>query len=942
MFPNLRVHGLYFFMQLVRMRHSESLPLLVAQYHSPTIGSVQMVSSPMPMPQSVTYIREKGKTSYTTAHGVGLSFGGKGSDRNNYITEIVAKGSAHRDGAIEVGDVLTHIDLEAVHGLSMEDIRERILGAAGTKVKLTIQKATGAMREVTLTRGSPEWWSLYDDNENMRKVIGVKDKEIDILRKKLHTTEHLHSIDREELDKLQGQLGSLERIIQKQKFEVDREVDLRRRAENMVNALTAEKKHLDDQVEGLFKKVSEVTLSFKSAQGLARDLTEKSRQSEQGRLNEEKLRKLAEAREAKSQSLLLEEITRRKDAETETLTLQARMQAIEAQLKHQDELVQEIATFSAENHALKGRNIIIQNDVDSTKAYVLKMQEENKQLHARCGDLEVAVVVAKKEAQDAKDAVAVAHDINAGITASKDEAIKREGVATKQFVAREAEFHRAINDAETQDATIARLKIDLSAATKSASVAEATAQKERLAAQDLSEQLKAFNLKYSALEQFGVKEIENLRTQMAAAQGQATESKQRAASFEVNNNKLSSELNIMSNDLNGKISQLDLEKKQLEDRLKQKEGDLKTALASEREVKANVQAMEQKLMASLQEKDTTLSELRVAKSQIEALNRDKKTLEAETKERFMEIEKLKASFLKLEQERALLDQSLKDATVRSNELNQQLLDVQHKLRVKVGECETLSMRVADLENQINEIPTLKKENLEFRSKIRDLEDLTKSLKAENMRVSEAETKAREKLRECLVKLEDLKTELTEQKIDYINEIGELKRTSEEKFTEACAQRDDFRAELDRYYALPNIVGVGLGLEQTTEALPTGGTVRTTKICGMAPGLSADLSGALKIGDDLLEVDGIPCVGLTLDDIKAKMSGKRGTKTTIRVLRDTTDDGVQDGDIFNLTLKRGAWGPEHCVLEPEVFQFNLFSSVGVRRNILTRMILIIIS
>jgi C-terminal processing protease CtpA/Prc len=266
----------------------------------------------------------------------------------------------------------------------------------------------------------------------------------------------------------------------------------------------------------------------------------------------------------------------------------------------------------------------------------------------------------------------------------------------------------------------------------------------------------------------------------------------------------------------------------------------------------------------------------------------------------------------------LLDQSLKDATIRSNELNQQLLEVQHKLRVKVGECETLSMRVADLENQIMEIATLKKENLEFRSKIRDLEDLTKSLKAENMRVSEAETKAREKLRECLVKLEDLKTELTEQKIDYINEIGELKRTSEEKFTEACAQRDDFRAELDRYYALPNIVGVGLGLEQTTEALPTGGTIRTTKICGMAPGLSADLSGALKIGDDLLEVDGIPCVGLTLDDIKAKMSGKRGTKTTIRVLRDTTDDGVQDGDIFNLTLKRGAWGPEHCVLEPEVF------------------------
>ena len=67
------------------------------------------------------------------------------------------------------------------------------------------------------------------------------------------------------------------------------------------------------------------------------------------------------------------------------------------------------------------------------------------------------------------------------------------------------------------------------------------------------------------------------------------------------------------------------------------------------------------------------------------------------------------------------------------------------------------------------------------------------------------------------------------------------------------QRDDLRVELDRYYSLPNIVGVGMGLEQTLESLPTGGTVKTTKVSGLAPGQSADLSGAIKIGDDLLEV-----------------------------------------------------------------------------------------
>ena len=57
-------------------------------------------------------------------------------------------------------------------------------------------------------------------------------------------------------------------------------------------------------------------------------------------------------------------------------------------------------------------------------------------------------------------------------------------------------------------------------------------------------------------------------------------------------------------------------------------------------------------------------------------------------------------------------------------------------------------------------------------------------------------------------------------------------------------------------------------------------------------------------------------GLTLDEIKAKVAGKRGTKVLLRMMRDETDDGIQNGDIFSLCLKRGSWGPEHCVLEPE--------------------------
>ena len=287
-------------------------------------------------------VMEKGKTiaKITSLAGIGLTFekveNGSGKP---CVKEILPRGSAQRDGIVEIGDLLSHIDSEPVTNMKMEQIRERILGVAGTKVRLTIHKINGRVLDVVLTRGSPEWWKFHDDNEVLRRDLVARDKEIDTLNKKLRDAEHIMARDRQEIDQLHGQVASIERLNQKMQIDLDREVDLRRRSENMVNALTAEKKHLDDQIENLLKKVSEVTLSFKSAQGLAREMTEKARQSEQGRANEEKLRKLAEARETKSQTLLLEEIQRRKDTETEISTQQARMQALEAKLQSQDGLL---------------------------------------------------------------------------------------------------------------------------------------------------------------------------------------------------------------------------------------------------------------------------------------------------------------------------------------------------------------------------------------------------------------------------------------------------------------------------------------------------------------------------------------------------------------------------------------------------------------------------
>ena len=46
--------------------------------------------------------------------------------------------------------------------------------------------------------------------------------------------------------------------------------------------------------------------------------------------------------------------------------------------------------------------------------------------------------------------------------------------------------------------------------------------------------------------------------------------------------------------------------------------------------------------------------------------------------------------------------------------------------------------------------------------------------------------------------------------------------------------------------------------------------------GLFPGQSAELSGAIKIGSELLEIDGIPTHTMALEEARAKVAGKRGS------------------------------------------------------------------
>jgi hypothetical protein len=131
------------------------------------------------------------------------------------------------------------------------------------------------------------------------------------------------------------------------------------------------------------------------------------------------------------------------------------------------------------------------------------------------------------------------------------------------------------------------------------------------------------------------------------------------------------------------------------------------------------------------------------------------------------------------------------------------------------------------------------------------------------------------------------------------------------------ERDHIKTEMDRFYKLPNPVGVGLVLKvvKANEHDNIRGAVVIEKT---VPGLSGELSGSCRAGMVLLEVDHHNISQMDIDAVRDRFGGKRGSKIVLRLQDDPKlgANGYNKGRPFNIILKRGSWGPEHAVLEPE--------------------------
>jgi chromosome segregation ATPase len=95
----------------------------------------------------------------------GIVIRGQGIDEELRVNvkDIVAHGSADRDGRVTPGDNILAIQgINVLQLGSLEVCRKHLKGPSGTSVRIDIGKASGETLSVTLERGNAGYWALYD------------------------------------------------------------------------------------------------------------------------------------------------------------------------------------------------------------------------------------------------------------------------------------------------------------------------------------------------------------------------------------------------------------------------------------------------------------------------------------------------------------------------------------------------------------------------------------------------------------------------------------------------------------------------------------------------------------------------------------------------------------------------------------------------------------
>jgi carboxyl-terminal processing protease len=93
-------------------------------------------------------------------------------NRSGELTKIVSvlPDTPAAEAGIEPGDIITTVDGKSVAGMSLDEVGQRILGEAGTKVAIKVVRGAGPAREFTLNRKKLEIPSM---TSTMKGDVGV-------------------------------------------------------------------------------------------------------------------------------------------------------------------------------------------------------------------------------------------------------------------------------------------------------------------------------------------------------------------------------------------------------------------------------------------------------------------------------------------------------------------------------------------------------------------------------------------------------------------------------------------------------------------------------------------------------------------------------------------------------------------------------------------------
>jgi len=840
--------------------------------------------------------------------GVGLFFEREMHDGSYFpvIKDITQKGSAYREGTIKTSEILLSVDGKSCREMSLTELKGAVIGTIGTVADLMVlNKSDSMQRLVKLSRAPVEYWVLYDANVEWKTKY-------DTLHDKAKENEQMTFKYKGLSEDLQKTLRTLDESVNTMQLELAKQRELSRVLSAQNAALSLEKKSLESNVDNMLKKNSEITLHFKTAEALAREMTEKARQSEGSRLNEERIRKMSEDRESKVQKELSIDVQKRREAEHRVTGQADRIAELEDRL-------QMAMVAESDNKRLHGEILVLRADTDAAKADFEAARAGEKKYEAEMLKEQKEVASSRIELELLKKTMAALTDKTKSLEIAAERAVKEKDaviVGEQELVAETQKASARISELETK---IARLH----------------AESGNLQIQFESEQEKvrstttAKTLAVEAKEDMEVAvvalktEVIHLKTSMEAF---ANETSVSMLSLENGVVRAQTETIELSKRLKDTTATATTDKHNLETKVRE-------ATEWSDKVKSDLTAADAKLAAALEEMERMHTmiqgfELSVAKAEADARAANDAVLKATA-----QSQALQAQVKELESDAAVCIQNLqqqktlaskeasenKAATAGYAKIEQEMADLTTRLSNSESSAKDLDVlgntweeKCRELEVQLAARMGAAKDMAVMGTKVSALSHELAGLTEERNKLQDADAKHLSLLNSTVQKHEELMARYTTEAPKLKNDYEKRIRQLQDEYDYCNKDRQDAHTEIARFLAMPNPCGVGMALGEVTVQ----GT-KTITVQGMQGGLSADLCGIITKGDELVQVNEFVCDDMTLPDVQAKVTGNRGTQVAFR-LRRAIVEGKHKGETFDyrIVLKRGAWGPAHCCMTPE--------------------------